>query len=60
MSDSVTLETMPVMQAMQFSMDYSNSVTKLAMECQEIEAQTMMKMMPPVVSPEQHIIDTYA
>ena len=60
MPTAITLETMQAMQAMQMSMSYATAVTKLSMDTQEIAAQTIEKMLPPVSSETQHIIDTYA
>lgn len=60
MPDAITLETVQAMNAMQMSMAYATAVTKLNMDTQEIAAQTVEKMMPPVVSDQQHVIDTYA
>lgn len=60
MPDAITLETVQAMNAMQISMAYSTAVTKMAMDTQELAAETVQKMLPPVVSDQQHLIDTYA
>lgn len=45
--------------AAQFSVEYSTSVTKMAMDTQELAADTIAKMMPPSPGMGKYI-DTYA
>lgn len=59
MPDTITMETIQAMQAMQISMSYSTAVTKMAMEVEEIAAANITKMLPPPM-PAGKYIDTYA
>ena len=59
--DSLVIETAMAMQAMQMSMSHSVSVTKMALEAQEVAAQAVQQMLPPQITvPAGTLSDTYA
>ncbi len=61
MIDAVAFETTQAMNSIQLSMSYATSVTKLAMDTQELALKTITDMMPAApMMPLGQIIDTYA
>lgn len=58
MFDSIASAAMQ-MSAQQFQVQYDMAVTKKVMDTQELAAQEMLEMLPPVQDPGQYI-DTYA
>lgn len=61
MIDAVAFETTQAMNSIQLSMSYATSVTKLAMDTQELALKNITDMMPAApMMPLGQIIDTYA
>lgn len=58
MIESMTQSAMSLSSA-KLSMDYATSVTKMAMESQDVALKTITEMMPPIPGMGQYI-DTYA
>lgn len=58
MVDSIAQAAMG-MSAVEFSMAYATSVTKMSMDSQELAMQTILEMMPSPPNMGQYI-DTYA
>lgn len=58
MMDAIVSSAME-MKAAQFATQYSMAVTKKVMDTQELAAQELLEMLPPVQDPGQYI-DTYA